>query len=501
MSFWCPPLVPLASGAMGVYSTNLYNLLSQQGAEWLVEAAPGSVLLPQGRQAAKKRGARAAAAKRLERVPYVAVVAWTANNRAQCEDFAARLLRLSPDGQLVDALVSLELKLPDAAESARGGGVHEATTSSGRTHPHVAVERKLRLWPMLLQLLPSNRSAALLDCDVALFHRHSLSELTRRCNHAVCFMRETRGAADAAAGGAGRAWRRDDASQEVNSGIIVVPDATHVGVRALVRLAQQRLSAEVGAFLAGEVSYDHLYSTLRYAEQTVFNQLLHERRRGGSSSTISTSSTRSTRSTSSNAATVAKLGLKLLLGRKQQRRQRQHLQQRPDVVAVENLDWGVFDEDLIGYGCWALPTMDRAVVLAGHAVEVRSLANKRACLEAMDAWVSRGRLPDCRHAWRAPATWRRSSSCLEACPPHDRTRQGSGSLPLSTRCTCLVDREALPWYPRVISGAPFGFSDECEAVIADAPGNATLLGRIKQQRWRRRDHTSLTAKPAAIQRA
>ena len=204
---------------------------------------------------------------------------------------------------------------------------------------------------------------------------------------------------------------------ERNGGLVVVPNASRTAVRSFFREVSTRLSAEMYAYQQGRMPFDTLYQSLRYGDQTIYNQLLH---------------------------------------------------------AGPRVTWGVYPQRELGYGCWTLPSMNRSTVLAAHAVEVQTTADKLRCIEAMHMWVSAGRLPDCRFAWRAPRRWRLGRECPNACP--------AAATSAPTRCTCFVDRERLKWYPRNIVGAPFGFTLECEAVLENRQGREPLLARIKRLR-------------------
>eukprot|EP00316_Scyphosphaera_apsteinii_P001914 CAMPEP_0119322128 /NCGR_PEP_ID=MMETSP1333-20130426/57353_1 /TAXON_ID=418940 /ORGANISM="Scyphosphaera apsteinii, Strain RCC1455" /LENGTH=296 /DNA_ID=CAMNT_0007329275 /DNA_START=263 /DNA_END=1154 /DNA_ORIENTATION=- len=177
--------------------------------------------------------------------PYVAVIAWTHENRAVCETFARR----TQNRMMLDSLLSLNLRLSAVA------GVHVRGSSWLG-----ALEQKMQAHTAVLQLLANaSRSVALIDCDVAFFHQTALALLFQLCHYEMCFLREE--------AHPGNVWQR-----EVNSGFVLVTNTSKSASRDLLSTVSARLSYTLRRRQApGRVG---LNTELPFGDQTVYNLVL-----------------------------------------------------------------------------------------------------------------------------------------------------------------------------------------------------------------------------------
>ena len=296
------------------------------------------------------------------------VFAYTLDNREVSEDSVRRLARA-----VLGSLVCLELQVnrtrPGASVPALWTQALARSIGPGREHWTRALVQKVRAHSLALKILDG--AVAFLDCDIALFQPNSIDRLVGLCRRDgldVCFGSEI-----------GHARDGQPPGEEINSGLMIIPqvsdalrrllDAVATSFSGLVAQIEQRPPSRLQRMFELQ---------LPYGDQTVYNRLLSNLSRTCSSD---------------RRGKVA------------------------HTCRTADLKWGIFPEALVGFGCTAVPNLDRQGTLASHATQVRTVNGKLSCLRAMHSWMENGTIPHCAYAWRTSPAWQRSRHCRAACPP------------------------------------------------------------------------------------
>lgn len=129
-------------------------------------------------------------------------------------------------------------------------------------------------------------------------------------------------------------WQSGDA---INSGLMIVPNASSVAVQALLREVASTLTVEYAAYMRGDISRYRLEWALPQGDQTVYNRLLW------------------------HVASQRNPSL-----RNRTRKQTYAAAEEEVVVSQEagSLDWGLIEPSLVWFGCWGIPNMHRQQVTA-----------------------------------------------------------------------------------------------------------------------------------------
>lgn len=254
--------------------------------------------------------------------PITAIVAWTKSNRIVCEQFAKRWAEQPPSR--LGTLLSVELHLTPRQQA--------EVAMLGTLRWFFSIERKMRAHMLLLEQLaeqPNDTPVALLDCDTTFFHSESLEVLFRMCMQDVCFMQEGGGA--------------------VNSGLMIIPNASSHPLRRLLQNVTQLLTNAVDSSV-------HIGITAAHAQSVAHNET-----RGSHSSPRKIKPGQSVESTDDRS--ILRLLHSHLVGRVHFGDQTIYNQMLPN-ASRNGLRWAFLPREAVAYGCTAISSVDRSQVHA-----------------------------------------------------------------------------------------------------------------------------------------